>query len=238
MGALLYSLIAGARGFIRWLFGSEKEKTKESTEDVSAPSTEDLQKIRFRARIAIIDDDEVPFVRMLSQNGYNIHHYTDLEDVDEFIRKKYHVVLLDIHGVGGTLAEKSEGWGILRYLKQQCPHLVVVIYSGGQWTMTKHLEEISLADDFLDKDAEFLDFKFKLDENVRKAFSASYHIAIQRKLIRTEIEDIESYLAIYDIIKQKPTDKEGTIRKVRKITKNERVLRYLEDYLLIISDIL
>ncbi|MBK8670119.1 MAG: hypothetical protein IPN89_11930 [Saprospiraceae bacterium] len=61
-----------------------------------------------------------------------ISQFSDIDKIDDFIRKKYHVVVLDIQGVGLDIAEKSEGWGILRYIKANYPNIVVIIFTGAE----------------------------------------------------------------------------------------------------------
>ncbi len=79
------------------------------------------------------------------------------DKIDDFLRKKYNVLILDIQGVGQNISPQSEGWGILKYLKQANPNLVVIMFTGAEWSITKYKDEASVADDFIGKDLEFLD---------------------------------------------------------------------------------
>jgi hypothetical protein len=111
---------------------------KGGEENLSDLPQEEFEKIKFKARVAVVDDEEVPHVKRLRKEGYNITDLNDIEEIDEFIRKKHHVVVLDIQGIGRKLAGHAEGWGILKYLKQECPHLVVIMFTGADWSVTKY----------------------------------------------------------------------------------------------------
>ena len=73
--------------------GSKKVSLKELNRS-------ELDTVKFKARIAIIDDEEVPNLSNLQSDGYNVIKYSDLENVDEFVRKQHNVLILDIQGVG------------------------------------------------------------------------------------------------------------------------------------------
>lgn len=218
--------------FIKTMF---KGKSVEPLREFTA---EELEQIKLKARIALVDDDEVPHVRRLQKDGYNIVDFSDITEIDDFIRKKYHIVILDIQGIGKNLAEKSEGWGILKYLKSECPHLVVVMFTGADWSVTKYKHLVDLADDFMGKDLEFLDFKSKLDAAIKKAFSPNFHFEIERKKLAQEISNAETFEKIATIANKFGRDKEKALREVRKFTNNEEVIKGVSNYLSIINSIL
>lgn len=201
--------------------------------------TEDeFEKIKFKARIALIDDEEVRHVKRLQKEGYNIVDYPDIENMDDFLRKKYHVVVLDIQGVGRQLAGDTEGWGLLRYIKQESPHHVVIMFTGADWSVTKYKSQVDIADDFIGKDLEYLDFKSKLDAGIKKAFSFKFHFEIEKKRLLGQIVDSTNINEIKDILFKYGADRNMAIKQVKRVTNNEAVIQAADNFLSISSSIL
>lgn len=198
-------------------------------------SHEEFEKIKFKARIAFVDDEEIAHVERLRHDGYNIHTISDIDNIDDFIRRKYHVVVLDIQGVGQNISPNSEGWGILRYLKKECPNLVVIMYTGAEWSITKYKEDADLADDFIGKDLEFLDFKYKLDSGIRKAFSPEYHFEIEKKNISKQITNANTINQIKSILENYGNDEKTAKSLIKKITTNKVVLDSIDTFLSVIK---
>ncbi len=198
---------------------------------------EQFEKIKFKARIAVVDDEEVPLIEKLQKDGYNITKYPDIDEIDSFIRKKYHVLVLDIQGVGKNIAGKKEGWGILSYLKNEYPHLVIIVFTGADWSLTKVKEIADLADFVIGKDLEYLDFKAKLDAAIKKAFSPKFHFEIEKNLIINEITNAESLNKIKEIIDLYGQDKNKAMKKLDKVTDNSKVIESVDTYLSIVSSI-
>ncbi|HAF30255.1 MAG TPA: hypothetical protein DCG75_14530 [Bacteroidales bacterium] len=199
---------------------------------------EQFEKIKFKARIAVVDDEEVPLIEKLQKDGYNITKYPDIDEIDSFIRKKYNVLVLDIQGVGKNIAGKKEGWGILSYLKNEYPHLVIIVFTGADWSITKFKEIADLADFVIGKDLEYLDFKAKLDAAIKKAFSPKFHFEIERNLIAKEITNAETFNKIKEIVDLYGQDKDKAMRKLNKVTDNSKVIDSVDTYLSIVSNIL
>jgi len=201
-------------------------------------SQEEFDSIKFKCRISIIDDEEIPHVKRLRQDGYNITEFSDIERIGDFIRQKYHVVVLDIQGVGKTLTPESEGWGMLKYLKKECPHTVVIVFTGADWSITKYKEQAELADDFIGKDLEFLDFKAKLDTAVKKAFSLKYHFNIEKQNLMKEISNANSISEIENIVFKFGQNKEKTKDKLIKKKYTSEVISIVDSFLSICESIL
>lgn len=213
------------------LLFTKKEPLVEITDD-------DFDKIKFKARIALIDDEEIPHVKRLSADGYNINDYDDIKEIDSFIRKKYHIVVLDIQGIGKEISPNSEGWGILKYLKNESPHTVVVMFTGADWSITKYKDYVDLADDFLGKDIEFLDFKLKLDRAIKKAFSFRYHFEVEKRKIVSSVENAETFEKIEEIIFSYGKNKKKAMKEIRKLTTDSSAIGYIDNFLSIASSII
>lgn len=212
-------------------FGKREKK-------ISEIPYEQFEKIKFKARISVVDDEEVPLIEKLQKDGYNITKYSDIEEIDSFIRKKYHVLVLDIQGVGKNIAGKKEGWGILSYLKSEYPHLVIIVFTGADWSITKVKEIADLADFVIGKDLEYLDFKTKLDAAIKKAFSPKFHFEIERNLIAKEITSADTFNKIKEIVDLYGQDKDKALKKINKVTDNTKVIESVDTYLSIVGSIL
>ncbi|WP_335976411.1 hypothetical protein [Gaetbulibacter jejuensis] len=198
---------------------------------------EEFDKLKFKARVAFVDDEEIAHVDRLKDDGYNIHTLSDIDNIDDFIRRKYHVVVLDIQGIGQNISPDSEGWGILRYLKKECPNLVVIMYTGAEWSITKYKEDADLADDFIGKDMEFLDFKYQLDSGIKKAFSPEYHFEIEKKKISKHVANASTVNQIKAILENYGNDEKTAKKMIKKITSNPAVLDSVDTFLSIIKQI-
>lgn len=200
-------------------------------------TNDEFEKSKFKARIAFIDDEEISHIKRLQSDGYNITHFPDIDNIDDFIRKKYHVVVLDIQGIGQKIAPKTEGWGILKYLKSTCPNTVVIMYTGAEWSITKYKTEADEADDFIGKDLEFLDFKAKLDDGIKKAFSPNYHFNIEKKIIAKEVVNANTLDEIKKIIDNYGGNKQIAMDKVKQISNNKVLLERIDNLLSITDSI-
>ena len=214
---------------------------KSKKEPILAPLKEltfdELEKIKFQARIAFVDDEEIPHVNRLREDGYNITQYEDIENIDDFLRKKYHLIIIDIQGVGQNISPKSEGWGILKYLKKAAPNLIVIMFTGAEWSITKYKDEANVADDFIGKDLEFLDFKSKLDNGIKKAFSPKYHFEIEKSRILKEISNTQTVEQIKLIVEKYGSDKTTALTEIKKITQNKNVIESMDGFFSIINHI-
>ncbi|MDN5200886.1 response regulator [Fulvivirgaceae bacterium BMA10] len=197
----------------------------------------EFNKMKFLARVAFIDDEEVPHVARLQKDGYNIVHFPDIENIDDFVRKEYHVVILDIQGIGQHLSPNQEGWGVLKYLKDECPHIVVIMFTGADWSITEYKDLADRADAFIGKDLEFLDFKSKLDAGIRQAFSNDYHFNIAKSKIISEISNTTSIEEVKRIVNNYGANENKALRLIKKHIKNPDTLKTIGQLLTILNGI-
>lgn len=200
-------------------------KPEEELAPLTEFSQEEFEKAKLKARIAFVDDEEVNYVNRLQKDGYNVAYWEDIENIDDFANKGYNVVVLDIQGIGKKISETSEGWGILKYLKNTYPHIVVIMFTGADWSITKFKSQADQADDFIGKDFDYLDFKYTLDSNIKKAFSSKYHLDINKRELMKVIRGTDSPDEIIRILQTYGKDKEIAIKKVKEVTNNSEVLK-------------
>ncbi len=199
-------------------------------------SVEQMDRLKFKCRIAFVDDEEQPYVERLQKDGYSITPMEDIENIDSFMRNQYQVVILDIQGVGKKLSPDSEGWGVLKYIKKTYPHTVVIMYTGADWSITKYQDLASLADDFIGKDLEFLDFKTKIDAGIKKAFSFKYHFDVEKQIMKKEISDATTLQEIENIVFKYGKDRNKVVKKISK--KFGSALTYIESFLSIAAKLI
>jgi DNA-binding NtrC family response regulator len=159
-----------------------------------------IDKAKFKARIAFIDNEQTSYIDKLRQDGYNATYFDDIQNMDDFLQKQYQVVIIDVQTSGKNLSPNEAGWGILRYLKDNYPHILVIIYTKASYSITKYYKLANRADEVFDKNIEFLDFKTALDKLIRKAFSPDYHLAIIKSKLSGKISDSKSLQEISRII--------------------------------------
>jgi hypothetical protein len=157
-------------------------------------------KVTFKVRIAFIGNKETTYPERLSQEGYNITRYNDILNMDDFIRKEYHVVILDVLTSGKNLSPNEGGWGLLKYLKENHPHIIVIISIGADYPINQYYKLATRADDVIDISIEFLDFKEALDNSIKKVFSADYHLWVIKSKLIDKIPDSKSLHEISRII--------------------------------------
>lgn len=227
------SLILGVLQFFKGLF-----QFRRKSYPIREFTNEEIEKLKYKARIALVDDDEISHVRRLQKEGYNIVDFPDISEIDDFIRKNYNVVILDIQGIGKEISEVSGGWGILKYLKTESPHIVVIIFTGADWSVTKYKHLVDLADDIIGKDLEYLDFKPKLDSAIRKAFSLDFHLEIEKKKLIQVIPNTETYNNVLDILKRNGGNKDKAVNEIKKIISSDDAIKSVNGFLTLVNSIL
>lgn len=196
-----------------------------------------LLKLKHKAKIAFVDDEEIPHIKKLNDDGYSIQDYNDIQNIDEFINKKFNIVILDIQGIGKELSSNSGGWKILKYIKTVSPHTVIIMFTGADWSIKDHKEDLKLADDFLSKDLEFLDFKLKLDEAIKKAFSYHYHFDIEKKRIEKLIKNSGDLREIESIVFKYGKDKSETMKQLNSLKLSSDTIGIVDNFLSIANSI-
>jgi DNA-binding NtrC family response regulator len=197
---------------------------------------EEFNQLKHKARIAIVDDEDVPHAIRLRRDGYNIADFPDIDYIDSFLKNEYHIIILDIQGVGKKLDSTSDGWSILKYIKEKSPHTIVLLFTGVEWSL-RYRDLADLSDDYLTKDIEFLNFKEKLDKAIEKAFSFKYHFEVEKKKFEKELSG-KSIEEVQEILFTHGRDKEKAMREVRKISSNVNIMSLADNFLSISNSII
>jgi len=142
----------------------------------------DIEVLRKRAKILVIDDQALPAQRLFQRDGYHFERWSQIKNLSQLTDGYYDIILLDLQGVGLNESPDLQGLGILEHIKQSNPSQTVIAYSA-------HTQRISLrslidmADAVLDKDASYVKYKETVDTLLRERATPGYFIAaINREL--------------------------------------------------------
>ena len=93
----------------------------------------DADIVRKHLRILFVDDERPEAAQLLQDQGYNVRTVLDVDQalMSEIHSLEYHVVFLDIRGVGHHF--NGDGLGILKEIKRLGPLPRVAIYSAQPW---------------------------------------------------------------------------------------------------------
>jgi CheY-like chemotaxis protein len=129
-----------------------------------------------RARLLVIDDGELPYLKLFRRDGYTFDKWSRVKDLPALEAGKYDVVLLDLHGVG--LAESADqGFGVLGHLRKVNPAQIIVAYSNAEWSVD-YQGFFRSADAVLHKTKDdYVSFKRTVDGLLDQRFSLGFYIA-------------------------------------------------------------
>lgn len=141
--------------------------------------------IRKHARVLVIDDMDFPAQVQFERDGYHFERWPEVKNVSQLTDGHYHLILLDIHGVGLNEDPKLQGLGILKHIKHLNPAQLVILYSSQRQWISKR-EHLVLADAVLDKSSSYLDYKQAVDDLLRRRFQHGYFIAAMNRELGDE----------------------------------------------------
>jgi len=140
-----------------------------------------IDEIRKRARILVIDDLEFPYSQLFERDGYVIKKWDDVSNLTELEHGDYDLILLDLQGVGRA-ESAEEGLGVLKHIRTRCPAQIIIAYSNADWPL-KNQPFFKMADATLQKSADYVEFKEKVDELLRQRFALGFYVSrIQAEL--------------------------------------------------------
>ncbi len=142
----------------------------------------DLNAIKDRAQILIIDDQAWAYEDNLDREGYHVNRIPAADVLDDLVGEKYTLILLDVQGVGATLGAGANGLDILQYIKSRNPLKPIILYSSKSVPM-EGVKSAALADSIRKKSDNFTLFKSDIDALLLDSASAGrYFAAINRRL--------------------------------------------------------
>jgi hypothetical protein len=144
-----------------WLLGSPRSVT-----DLKSHQRQFTASDRQKVQIAVIDDEELPYLDTIKRHDFNIRTFRDIEDVQAV--HNYPVVLCDIRGVGKHFQSQYEGAHLLSEIRKRYPTKVLLAYTAHQ-TDPSYNRYFQLADRVLKKDIDSDEWIDRLDESIQLA---------------------------------------------------------------------
>ncbi len=139
-----------------------------------------VEAVRKHARILVIDDHELPAQTSFERDGYHFERWAEVKNLSQLTDGHYHLILLDIQGVGLNESPDLQGLGILRHVKQANPAQPVIVYSS-QPTKVSYREHLALADAVLDKGMSYVEYKEHVDAILVHRATPGYFIAAMNR---------------------------------------------------------
>ena len=85
-----------------------------------------------KLRILFIDDEELEITHALKSEGYDVECWRDVEQLDAVCDGKYHVIFLDVRGIGNKYG--GNGLDILKYIATHNPLIFTCVFSAKPFT--------------------------------------------------------------------------------------------------------
>ncbi|QYJ05335.1 hypothetical protein KUV85_06560 [Nocardioides panacisoli] len=143
-------------------------------------SPPDIETVRKRARVLVIDDHAFPAQKSFERDGYHFERWPDIKNLSQLTDGHWDVILLDIQGVGLKESPDLQGLGILQHVKHSNPAQAVIVYSA-QRQLVSSSEYLFLADAVFDKGQSYVDYKAKIDDLLVRHASPGYFIAAMNR---------------------------------------------------------
>lgn len=140
----------------------------------------DIETVRKKARVLVIDDHAFPAQGRFTRDGYHFERWPSIKNLSQLTDGHWDIILLDIQGVGLKESPNLQGLGILRHVKKSNPAQAVIVYSA-QKQLVSTSEYLVLADAVFDKGQDYVDYKEKIDELLMRHASPGYFIAAMNR---------------------------------------------------------
>lgn len=140
----------------------------------------DIETVRKRARVLVIDDQAFPAQRNFTRDGYHFERWPTIKNLSQLTDGDWDLILLDIQGVGLAESPELQGLGILRHIEKTNPAQAVILYSAQPQQVSKS-DYLLLADAVFDKGMSYLDYKERVDELLLRHASPGYFIAAMNR---------------------------------------------------------
>lgn len=137
----------------------------------------DIEALRKKAKILVIDDHAFPAQKLFERDGYHFERWPQIRNLSQLTDGHYDIILLDVQGVGLNESPELQGLGILSHIKQSNPSQVVIVYTAQPQKISMRAI-IEMADDVLDKDASYVEYKQAVDKLLRARATPGYFIAV------------------------------------------------------------
>lgn len=134
--------------------------TPKKISDLQTPGQAIGKLKREDVKLAIIDDEEFPYLDLLRQHKFNIDTYKDIDNLASL--NVYDIILCDVSGVGKKFSEKYQGAYLVKEIYKLYPFKIILSYTGISFD-ARYNEYLKYADFSLKKDIDSEEWVDKLD---------------------------------------------------------------------------
>ena len=150
----------------------------------------DLDEIKKRIRIVVIDDEDSFPVKIFQDEGYSINKWGKVTDYSKLENGFFDIIVLDIKGVAEHLSQ-DDGIGVLVDLKGKNPAQIIISYSQHSYDLNK-VKFFQLADDNISKPSDYLKIKRTIDNLILTKFKPERYLnALDNLLISNNINETD-----------------------------------------------
>jgi hypothetical protein len=143
--------------------------------------------------IAVIDDEELAYIDILRNHGFNLRQFKDIEDVKAV--QSYDIVMCDIKGVGKHFKSRYEGAHLIAEIRKHYPAKILLAYTSHQFDPT-YKKFFSMADQVLKKDIDSDEWIESLDAAIKDAVDPVFQWKRLRDYLLTKDTPLSTLIAI------------------------------------------
>jgi len=140
----------------------------------------DIETVRKRARVLVIDDHALPVQKLFIRDGYHFERWSEVKNLSQLTDGHFDIILLDLQGVGLNESPDLQGLGILQHVKRSNPAQIVIAYSAQTQRLSARVY-LDLADEVLDKEASYVDYKELVDKLLLRRATSGYFISVMNR---------------------------------------------------------
>lgn len=219
--------------------------SRDTITDLKIPRN--LEEIRKRIKVVVIDDDEASFpFYLLQQSGYTIEWWGKVDDrgLERLERGQFDIIILDLNDIAQPDISSTDGIGILERIKEVNPSQIIVAFSGQEYDIEK-THFFQMADDTLKKPVDIVKAKNLIDRIIDQKINITYFWSAinsylikeridQKKILKIEneiVKSIKNKRAInYKLISEKILNgTDAAVKVVNIIHKLTNILGYIAD---------
>ncbi|NHA69914.1 DNA-binding transcriptional response regulator [Phycicoccus flavus] len=147
-----------------------------------AQTEPDIEVLRGRARLLVIDDHAFPHSRLFKRDGYYFERWPEIKNLTQLTDGHFDLILLDLQGVGLNESPDLQGLGILEHVKRSNPAQIVVAYSAQTQRLSANAY-LELADAVIDKDSSYVTYKDLVDKFLLRRATPGYFIEVMNRVL-------------------------------------------------------
>jgi len=183
---------------------------------------------RSKFSIAIIDDEEFPYLKVIRDHGYQATKFDDITSTKQLV--EYDIIICDVRDVGKSFGSKYEGGHLIQEISKNLPHKYLIAYSGSVFN-PEYNKFFSLCDEsVMKKGIDINDIINMLDRAIKSITNPTYQWKKTRAILEEsgisskEIANIESKY-IKALVSRKTRILERKINKISAspIGKNDNI---------------